>query len=73
MFGLSLSCAALIGVVGKAASPPVKFITALWRGWLLSIGFFIFTMCVPTPLIFACVGFSAVSVQKIYFGDPLRS
>ena len=37
-----IASAALLGVVGKADSPPVEFLPAPWRGWLLPIGFLIF-------------------------------
>ena len=31
-FDLALASTTLLGVVGEAASPPIKFLTALWRG-----------------------------------------
>ena len=38
-FDLALDSAALLGVGGEAASPPIYFIPTLWRSWLLPIGF----------------------------------
>ena len=63
-----------LGLVGEADPPPAKFATAFWRGWhLSSLGLFIFTRCIPTPWIFACAGFSAVSDLEIYLSALLRS
>ena len=39
---LALASAALLGVVGEAASPPIKFLPALWRSWNILIGFGLF-------------------------------
>ena len=41
-FDLALASAALLGVVGGAASPPINFLPVLWCGWNLPIGFFLF-------------------------------
>ena len=39
---LGLVSAALIGLFGEAAPPPLKFTPAFWRGWLLLIEFILF-------------------------------
>ena len=49
LFGITLSNAALLGVVGEAAYPPVKFIPALWSGWHLPIMFLKGVFQTPYP------------------------
>ena len=41
-FDPALASAALLRIVGKEASSPIKLFPALWRGWHLPIGFVLF-------------------------------
>ena len=41
-FNLVFASAALLVVVGEAASPPIKFLPALWCGWHLPSDYVLF-------------------------------
>ena len=41
-FNLVFASAALLEVVGEAASPPIKFLPALWCGWHLPSDYVLF-------------------------------
>ena len=58
---LALVSTALLGVGRQGVFSSHMFTPAIWIGWHLPIGLFIFKRCIPTPWIFACTGFSAVS------------
>ena len=60
-----------LGLDNEAACPPLKFTLAFLHNWLMPIGFFLFTGCVPTPWVFSCAGLSAVSDLGIYLRTPL--
>ena len=69
---LRLRMRPFLGLVSKAASTPVEFITALWSIWHLTIRLFILTSFIPIPWVFACVGFSAVSNLVRLLWAPLH-
>ena len=58
---LRLSARPFSGLDGEAAPPTVNVTLPFWHGWYLPIGLFIFTIYIPTPWVFSCAGFSAVS------------
>ena len=43
-----LSSATLLGVVDEAASPPINFLPALWRGWNLVIDVYFYKVYLNT-------------------------
>ena len=59
-FDLALASADLLGVVGKVASPTIKFYPPSCVVGILPL-MFSFTRCISTPWIFSFIGFSSVS------------
>ena len=65
-FDLALTSAALIGVLGETASPPIKFLLALWRSWHLSFFVYFYKVYLNTlDICFCCILSRALSGQQL--------
>ena len=71
IFLLRLPSRPFLGLVGEADSPPVISLY-VYHGWDINTRLLYFTRYIPTPWIFSCFGFSAVSNLYIIPSTLLR-
>ena len=72
IFILRFSARPFSGLVYKASSTPISLHPPSGAAGICLL-FFCFKMCIPTPWIFACAGFSAVPDQGSILRDSIRS
>ena len=72
IFILRFSAIPFLGLVGEAASTPICVHPPSGAAGICPLGFFSVTRCIPTPWIFYCTGFSAMSDLESLLRAPLH-